>query len=71
MRLTPGWTQLLLIELGEHYRPERIGCITLEQHRQAMAAGFARTETPPAGSGNGKLVGSLRALATLMTRAEV
>lgn len=46
VRLTPGWTQLLLIELGEHYQPERIGCITLAQHRQAIAAGFARTGTP-------------------------
>jgi len=46
VRLTPGWTQFLLIELGEHYTPERIGLISLEQHQQAIANGFTRTPTP-------------------------
>ena len=46
VRLTPGWTQFLLIELGEHYTPERIGLISLAQHQQAIANGFARTPTP-------------------------
>lgn len=26
VRLTPDWNELLLIELGEHYTPVRIGC---------------------------------------------
>ncbi|MGM0985314.1 MAG: hypothetical protein ACQEXG_18160 [Pseudomonadota bacterium] len=46
VRLTPGWTQFLLIELGEHYAPERIGLISLEDHQQAIADGFSRTATP-------------------------
>lgn len=46
VRLTPGWTQFLLMELGEHYTPDRIGLLTLEQQRQALDAGFAKTEMP-------------------------
>ena len=46
VRLTPGWTQFLLIELGEHYTPDRIGLLTLEQQQLALDAGFAKTETP-------------------------
>lgn len=46
VRLTPGWTQFLLMELGEHYTPDRIGLLTLEQQQQALDAGFAKTETP-------------------------
>ncbi|EWG99938.1 hypothetical protein [Halomonas sp. BC04] len=46
VRLTPGWTQFLLIELGEHYTPARIGLIRLEQHQQAIADGISRTATP-------------------------
>lgn len=46
VRLTPGWTQFLLMELGEHYTPDRIGLLTLEQQQLALDAGFAKTETP-------------------------
>lgn len=46
VRLTPGWTQFLLLELGEHYIPERIGVLTSEQQKQAIADGFAKTATP-------------------------
>ncbi|SHM08604.1 hypothetical protein [Vreelandella subglaciescola] len=31
VRLTPSWNQLLLIELGEHYTPIRIGLLTRKQ----------------------------------------
>ncbi|MGS2743920.1 hypothetical protein ACU6TU_10035 [Halomonas sp. LS-001] len=46
VRLTPGWTQFTLIELGEHYIPERVGLLTLPQQEQALADGFAKTATP-------------------------
>ncbi|EWH03239.1 hypothetical protein [Halomonas sp. BC04] len=46
VRLTPDWTQFLLIELGEHYVPTRIGLLTLEQQQQAIVDGFAKTPTP-------------------------
>lgn len=46
VRLTPGWTQFLLMELGKHYTPERIGVITLAQQEQALEDGFAKTATP-------------------------
>ncbi|MDR5892332.1 hypothetical protein QC820_05845 [Halomonas mongoliensis] len=34
------------MELGEHYTPDRIELLTLEQQQQALDAGFAKTETP-------------------------
>lgn len=34
------------MELGEHYTPDRIGLLTLEQQQQALDVGFAKTETP-------------------------
>lgn len=37
VRLKEDWDQLLLIELGEHYRPIRIGLLTKDQHRQAIS----------------------------------
>ena len=46
VRLMLGWTQFLLMELGEHYTPDRIGLLTLEQQQLALDAGFAKTETP-------------------------
>ncbi|WP_192036170.1 hypothetical protein [Halomonas sp. YLGW01] len=46
VRLTPGWNQFLLIELGEHYTPIRIGLLTENQQQQAIHDGFAKTETP-------------------------
>lgn len=46
VRLTPGWNQFLLIELGDHYTPERIGVLMLAQQEQAMEDGFAKTATP-------------------------
>lgn len=46
VRLTPGWNQFLLIELGEHYTPIRIGLLTKAQQQQAIHDGFSKTETP-------------------------
>lgn len=46
VRLTPGWNELLLIELGEHYTPVRIGLLTREQQQKAIAEGFSKTELP-------------------------
>jgi hypothetical protein len=37
VRLVEPWTQLLLIELGKHYRPIRIGVLTKRQHQQACS----------------------------------
>ncbi|MDZ7854513.1 MAG: hypothetical protein U5L98_18230 [Halomonas sp.] len=41
-----GWTQFLLLELGEHYTPRRISLLSLEQHEKAIAEGLSRTATP-------------------------
>lgn len=46
VRLTPGWTQFVLMELGEHYTPERIGLLTSTQQEIALADNFAKTATP-------------------------
>jgi len=46
VRLTPGWTQFVLMELGEHYTPERIGLLTSTQQEKALADNFAKTATP-------------------------
>lgn len=46
VRLTLGWTQFVLMELGEHYTPERIGLLTTTQQEQALADCFAKTSTP-------------------------
>lgn len=37
VRLKEDWDQLLLVELGEHYRPTRIGLLTKGQHRRAIS----------------------------------
>ncbi|WP_231896511.1 hypothetical protein [Halomonas sp. HL-93] len=36
----------MLMELGEHYTPERIGVLTLAQQEQALEDSFAKTATP-------------------------
>lgn len=36
----------MLIELGEHYTPVRIGLLTKEQQQKAIAEGFAKTDLP-------------------------
>jgi len=46
VRLTPGWTQFVLMELGEHYTPERIGLLTSTQQEIALADNFAKTAMP-------------------------
>lgn len=46
VRLTQGWTQLVLMELGKHYTPERIGLLTSTQQEIALADNFAKTATP-------------------------
>lgn len=35
VRLVEPWDQLVIIELGEGYRPVRVGLLTKEQHRRA------------------------------------
>lgn len=37
VRLKQPWNQFLLIELGEHYKPERIGLISEVQHKIALS----------------------------------
>lgn len=46
VRLTEPWTQLVLIELGEHYRPKRIGLLTREQHQQSCRENPTWSATP-------------------------
>lgn len=46
MRLTPGWNKLLLIELGEHYIPVRIGLLTRERQQKVIAEDFAKADVP-------------------------
>ncbi|WP_444935240.1 hypothetical protein ACJJIW_11720 [Microbulbifer sp. JMSA004] len=36
VRLKKPWNQFLLIELGEQYKPERIGVLTEAQHQKAL-----------------------------------
>lgn len=38
VRLTDPWDLLVLIELGDGYRPVRIGMLTREEHNQARTA---------------------------------
>jgi hypothetical protein len=37
VRITEPWDQLIVIELGAHYKPIRIGLLTKDQHRAALA----------------------------------
>ena len=46
VRLTEPWNQLLLIELGQHYRPVRIGVLTKEQHQKALSENSNWSSTP-------------------------
>lgn len=46
MRLTEPWNQLVLIELGERYRPIRIGILTKAQHQRALAENPNWSSTP-------------------------
>lgn len=46
VRLKKPWNQFVLIELGEHYRPERTGVLTEEQHQTALSENKGWSETP-------------------------
>jgi hypothetical protein len=46
VRLTEPWNQLVLIELGEHYKPKRIGLLTRAQHLQSCQENKTWSSTP-------------------------
>ena len=46
VRLKKPWTQFLLIELGENYKPKRIGLITEAQHQIALNENKTWSLTP-------------------------
>ena len=46
VRLTEPWNQLVLIELGEHYKPRRIGLLTREQHHRSCQENITWSVTP-------------------------
>lgn len=46
VRLKKPWNQFLLIELGENYKPERIGLISESQHEIALSENPTWSRTP-------------------------
>jgi len=46
VRLKKPWNQFVLIELGEHYKPERIGVLTEQQHQIALSENKGWSESP-------------------------
>lgn len=46
VRLVEPWTQLVVIELGEGYKPHRIGVLAKEQFRQACSENATWCATP-------------------------
>ena len=46
VRLKKPWNQLVLIELGEHYKPERIGVLTEVQHQLALNENKGWSKSP-------------------------
>ncbi len=46
VRLKPDWNQFLLIELGTHYKPVRIGILTRRQHQTAISENPGWAEQP-------------------------
>jgi hypothetical protein len=46
VRLVEPWTQFVLIDLGQHYRPVRIGLVTKEQHHRACSENAGWSSTP-------------------------
>jgi hypothetical protein len=46
VRLKKPWNQFVLIELGEHYKPERIGVLTEAQHQTALSENEGWSQTP-------------------------
>lgn len=46
VRLTEPWNQFVLIELGMHYKPMRIGILTKTQQEQALAENAGWSPTP-------------------------
>ncbi len=46
VRLKEPWNQLVLIELGEHYKPKCIGLLTKSQHLKACQENSGWSRTP-------------------------
>lgn len=46
VRLTEPWTQLVLVELGSHYKPKRIGLLTRAQYQRACQENPTWSVTP-------------------------
>lgn len=46
VRLTEPWNQFVLIELGQHYSPVRIGVLTRKQQNEALAENPSWSKTP-------------------------
>lgn len=46
VRLKKPWNQFLLIELGEHYKPIRIGLLSESQHETSIAENPTWSQTP-------------------------
>lgn len=46
VRLKKPWNQLVLIELGEHYKPVRIGVLTEDQHQLALNENKGWSKSP-------------------------
>lgn len=46
VRLKKPWNQFLLIELGDHYKPTRIGLISQAQHEKALQENPSWSQTP-------------------------
>ena len=46
VRLKKPWNQFVLIELGEHYKPKKIGVLTEAQHQTALSENDGWSQTP-------------------------
>jgi hypothetical protein len=46
VRLTEPWNQFVLIELGQHYKPVRVGILSKAQQEQALAENAGWSPTP-------------------------
>lgn len=46
VRLKKPWNQFILIELGKHYKPIRIGILTEDQHQKSLDENKSWSEQP-------------------------
>jgi len=46
VRLKKPWNQFVLIELGDHYKPERVGILTEVEHQKALNENEGWSQTP-------------------------